>query len=65
MKHSATTLSPADKARALARYRAIRGRGGVQISFVAVGPTVCAADPDELLRATINAINEASGNRSA
>jgi hypothetical protein len=42
------TLSESDKARVLARFRSMRGQGGVRISFVTFGPLVVARDPDEL-----------------
>lgn len=45
-------LSPADRARALARYRLLRGQGGVVLRFGAVGPVVEAATPNELEAAT-------------
>jgi hypothetical protein len=56
---SSNVLTDADKARALARFRSMRGSGGVQISFVAFGPTVRADDPEALRRATIAAATDA------
>lgn len=50
------TLTDADKARALARFRSVRGEGGVRLAFVTLGPIVRAVDPEELRRATIDAI---------
>jgi hypothetical protein len=57
-------FTDADKARALARFRSLRGPGGVRLSFVAFGPTVRAVDPEVLPRATIGVIIEASEDRS-
>jgi hypothetical protein len=49
-------LTDDGKARALARFRSMRGRGGVRISFVAIGPAVPASDPEALGRATTAAL---------
>ena len=43
-----TKLTDVDKERALARYRSLRGRGGVMLGFVTLGPTVKAVDPEGL-----------------
>ena len=50
------TLTDAQRARALARYRNLRGRGGVRVGFKQLGPTVEAKNPQELEEATDEAL---------
>ena len=45
---ASVTFTDADRARALARFRSLRGQGGVVIGFAAVGPMDEAATPAEL-----------------
>ena len=43
-----TPSAPVSWARIAARFGLLRGRGGVRIAFVTLGPIVQARDPDEL-----------------
>lgn len=45
---SSDAITDSDKARALAGFRSLRGRGGVRISFIAFGRVVQARQPAEL-----------------
>jgi hypothetical protein len=45
---SCELLTAADRSRALARFRSLRGRGGARFAFVLFGPIVSARDPNEL-----------------
>jgi hypothetical protein len=51
------SLSDADRARQLARFRNLRGRG-IAVSFPPLGPVVQASDPQELQEATDQALAE-------
>lgn len=53
-------MTDEERARALARFRAFRGRGGVAVSFHPVGPPVRASDPQELREAAEQALVEAA-----
>ena len=42
-------LTPDERERAVARYRCLRGQGGIRLSFVAWGPIVKAGSPRALV----------------
>jgi len=52
------SLADADRARVLARYRSLHGRGGLKIKFEPLGPLVVATNPSELEAATVDALAE-------
>jgi hypothetical protein len=49
-------MTDQERARALARFRSLRGRGGVQVRFHPVGPAVPAQSPQELQEAADQAL---------
>lgn len=55
-----TPLTDSQVARAMSRYARMTVRGGVQLSFVPLGPRVRADDSDELRAATLAAIVSAT-----
>lgn len=56
----ADELSDKDRERALSRYRNMRGRRDVKLSFKTMGPVVKASTPEELERAATEALVEES-----
>jgi hypothetical protein len=54
-------LTAAERARALARFRSLRGQGGVSISFMAPGAIVPARNPAELRVRTSDALTKLRG----
>jgi hypothetical protein len=53
-------MSDQERARALARFRSLRGRGGVSVAFHPVGPPVPAQNPQELQEAAEQALVSAA-----